>query len=39
MPFTLPLEFNIVVLILVPDGIIKYTYPLKGNEKSIGLNI
>ena len=24
---------------LVPDGIIKYTYPLKGNEKSIGLNI
>jgi PAS domain S-box-containing protein len=24
---------------LVPDGIIKYTYPLKGNEKAIGLDI
>lgn len=24
---------------LVPDGIIKYIYPLKGNENAIGLNI
>ena len=24
---------------LVPDGIIRYIYPLKGNEKAIGLNI
>jgi PAS domain S-box-containing protein len=30
---------DIVAVQLVPDGIIKYTYPLKGNEKSIGLNI
>jgi PAS domain S-box-containing protein len=30
---------DIVAVQLVPDGIIKYTYPLKGNEKAIGLNI
>lgn len=24
---------------LVPDGVIKYTYPLEGNEKAIGLDI
>lgn len=24
---------------LVPNGIIKYTYPLRGNEKAIGLNV
>ncbi|WEK17608.1 MAG: PAS domain S-box protein [Candidatus Pedobacter colombiensis] len=24
---------------LVPDGIIKYTYPLKGNERVLGLNL
>lgn len=24
---------------LVPHGVIKYTYPLKGNEKALGLNI
>lgn len=24
---------------LVPDGIIKYTYPLKGNESVLGLNV
>jgi PAS domain S-box-containing protein len=24
---------------LVPDGIIRYTYPLKGNEKVLGLNV
>ena len=30
---------DIAAVQLVPDGIIKYTYPLKGNEKAIGLNI
>jgi len=24
---------------LVPDGIIKYTYPLKGNEKALGMDL
>ena len=30
---------GIDALQLVPGGIIKYTYPLKGNEKAIGYNI
>ena len=30
---------NIDVLQLVPGGVIKYVYPLKGNEKLIGYNI
>jgi PAS domain S-box-containing protein len=30
---------NIEAVQLVPDGIIQYTYPLKGNEKAIGLNL
>ncbi|MBU0941472.1 MAG: PAS domain S-box protein [Bacteroidetes bacterium] len=30
---------DIVAVQLVPDGIIKYTYPLKGNEKAVGLDI
>ena len=30
---------DIVAVQLVPDGVIKYTYPLKGNEKAIGLDI
>ena len=30
---------GIDALQLVPDGVIKYTYPLKGNEKAIGYNI
>ena len=30
---------GIDALQLVPDGVIKYTYPLKGNEKVIGYNI
>ena len=30
---------GIDALQLVPNGVIKYTYPLKGNEKAIGYNI
>jgi PAS domain S-box-containing protein len=30
---------DIAAIQLVPDGIIKYTYPIEGNEKAIGLNI
>lgn len=30
---------NIDAVQLVPNGIIRYTYPLKGNEAAIGLNI
>lgn len=30
---------NINAVQLVPDGIIKYTYPLKGNEAALNLNI
>jgi len=30
---------NIDAVQLVPNGIIKYTYPIKGNEAALGLNI
>lgn len=30
---------NIDILQLVPNGIIRYTYPLKGNEAAIGIDI
>ncbi|HJR99539.1 MAG TPA: PAS domain S-box protein, partial [Flavobacterium sp.] len=30
---------NIDIVQLVPDGIIRYTYPLKGNEAALGINI
>ncbi|GLB53607.1 hypothetical protein NBRC110019_26480 [Neptunitalea chrysea] len=30
---------NIDIVQLVPNGVIKYIYPLKGNEEAIGLNL
>lgn len=32
-------DTNIDALQLVPNGIIRYTYPLKGNEAAMGINI
>ena len=38
-PYVFSTNKNIDVLELVPDGVIRYVYPLKGNEQVMGYNI